>query len=165
MRVLRTHGWSASKVMLGFFHHRDLAGTCGCHGDDFMADGSDVLLDRQDRVMKDEFNAKILGRVGRGQLTEVKFFKRTLRWHEQEMCFSWSGGTRCVTGLAVLLGLADTRAVTKTRTPGTKATGGGARDAFGAAGCLSGSNLPLSGGIGRIHRPGETLIASTRRKL
>ena len=130
MRVLRTHGWSASKVMLGFFHHRDLAGTCGCHGDDFMADGSDVLLDRQDRVMKDEFNAKILGRVGRGQLTEVKFFKRTLRWHEQEMCFSWSGGTRCVTGLAVLLGLADTRAVTKTRTPGTKATGGGARDAL-----------------------------------
>ena len=34
-----------------------------------MADGSDVLLDRQDRVMKDEFNAKMLGRVGRGQLT------------------------------------------------------------------------------------------------
>ena len=32
--------------------------------------------------------------------------------------------------LAVLLGLADTRAVTKTGTPGTKATGGGARDAL-----------------------------------
>ena len=43
MRVLGTHGWSASKVMLGFFHHRDLAGTCGCHGDDFMADGSGAL--------------------------------------------------------------------------------------------------------------------------
>ena len=59
-------------------------------------------------------------------LTEVKFLKRTLRWHEQEMCFSWNGGTRYVAWLAVLLGLADTRAVTKTRTPGTKATGGGA---------------------------------------
>ena len=61
MRVLRTHGWSASKVMPGFFHHRDLAGTDGLYGDDFMAEGSDVLLDRLDRVMKDEFDAKILG--------------------------------------------------------------------------------------------------------
>ena len=73
MRVFRTHGWRASKVMLGFFHHRDPAGTCGCHGDGFMAEGSDALLDRLDRVMKDDFDAKMLGRVGRGQLTEVKF--------------------------------------------------------------------------------------------
>ena len=43
-----------------------------------MAEGSDVLLDRLDRVMKDKFNAKMLGRVGRGLLTEVKFLKRTL---------------------------------------------------------------------------------------
>ena len=45
MRVLRTHGWNANKVMPGFFHHTDPAGMCGCHGDDFMAD----------RVMADEF--------------------------------------------------------------------------------------------------------------
>ena len=57
MRVFRTHGWRASKVMPGFFHHRDPAGTCGCHGDDFMAEGSDALLDRLDRVKKDEFNS------------------------------------------------------------------------------------------------------------
>ena len=42
-----------------------------------MAEGSDVLLDRLDRVMADEFEAKILGRVGRGHLAEVKFLKRT----------------------------------------------------------------------------------------
>ena len=87
-RVLRTLGWSASKVMLAF-----------------MTEGSDALLDRQDRVPKDEFDAKMLGRVRRGQLTEVKFLERTLHWYEQEMCFSWSGGTRYVTELAVLLGL------------------------------------------------------------
>ena len=46
------------------------------------------------------------------------------------MSFSWSGGTRYVTELAVLLGFTDTRAATKTRTPGTKATGGGSRDAL-----------------------------------
>ena len=116
MRVLRTHGWNASKVMPGFFHHRDPAGTCGCHGDVFMAEGSDALLDRLDRVMADEFEAKMLGRVGRGHLAEVKFLKRTIRWHESEMSFSWSGGTRYVTELAMLLGLTDTRSVTMTRT-------------------------------------------------
>ena len=130
MRVLRTHWCSASEVMFGFFHHRDPAGTADVTETIFMAEGSDVLLDRLDRVVKDEFNAKMLGRVGRGKLSEVKFLKRTLRWHEQGMCFSWSGGTRYVTEFAVLLGLTDTRAVTKTRTPGTKATGGGARDAL-----------------------------------
>ena len=93
-----------------------------------MAEVSDVLLDRMGRVMKDEFNANMLG-CDRGQLTEAKFLKRTPRWNEQEMRFSWSGGTRYVTELAVLLGLTDTRAVTKTRTPGMKATGGAARDA------------------------------------
>ena len=46
------------------------------------------------------------------------------------MCFSWSGRTRYVTELAVLLGLTDTRSVMMTRTPGTKATGGNARDAL-----------------------------------
>ena len=39
-----------------------------------------------------------------------------------------SAGTRFVTELAVLLGLTDTRSVMMTRTPGTKATGGNARD-------------------------------------
>ena len=72
----------------------------------------------------------MLGRVGRDRHTEVKFLSRTARWHEQEMCFSWSGGTRYVTELAVLLGLTDIRDVTKTRTPETKATGGGTRDAL-----------------------------------
>ena len=128
MRVLRTHGWTASKVVPRFFHHREPTGTCGCHGDDFMAEGSDALLDLLDRVKRDEFDAKMLGRVGRGQLMEAKFLKRTVRWHEQEMCFRWSGDTRYITELAVMLGLTDTRAVTKTRTPGTKATGGGGRD-------------------------------------
>ena len=54
--------------MLGLFHYRDPAGACGCHGDDFMAEGSDVLVDRLDRVMEDGFNAKSLGHAGRGQL-------------------------------------------------------------------------------------------------
>ena len=101
MIVLRTHGWSASKVIPG------PAGTCGCHGDDFMAEGSDALLGRLGRVMKDEFDTKMLGRVGRGYFAGVKFLKRTLRWHEQAMCLSWSGGTRHVTEVAVLLGLTD----------------------------------------------------------
>ena len=108
-----------------------------------MAEGSDVLLDRLDRVMKDDFNAKMLGCVGRGRLTDVKFLGRTLGWHEQEVCFSWSGGTRNVTELAVLLGLSgEGKWWMRSRCPG-------------AAGYLSCSNLLLSGGIDRIHRPGQ----------
>ena len=51
--------------------------------------------------MKDEFDAKMLGRVGSGQLTDAMSLKRTVHWHEQEMCFSWAGGTRYVTELAL----------------------------------------------------------------
>ena len=66
MASKRWKRWNTNRVMPGFFHHRDPAGTCRCHGDDFMAEGSDALLDRLDRVMADEFEAKMLGRVGRG---------------------------------------------------------------------------------------------------
>ena len=156
MRVLRTHGWTASKMMSGFFHHRDPAGTCGCHGDDFMAGRQGCAAGSAGSYH--EFDAKMLGRVGRGELMEVKFLKRTVRWHEQEMCFSWSGATRYVTELAVLLGLTDTRAATKTRTPGTRNEGNRWRRSrcSGTAGYLSGSYLPLSGGIDRLHYPGQT---------
>ena len=53
------------------------------------------------------------------------------------MCFSWSGGTRCITGLAVLLGLGNTRAVTKTRTPRNEGNWRRRSRRLGAAGCLS----------------------------
>ena len=82
--------------------------------------------------MKDEFDAKMLGRLGSGQLTEAKSLKRTNHWHEHEMCFRWAGRTRYVTEPPVLLGRTDTRAVTKRRTPGPKATNGGACDALEA---------------------------------
>ena len=48
-----------------------------------MVQGSDALLDRLDRVMQDEIDAEMLGRVGRVHVAEVKFLKRTLRLHEQ----------------------------------------------------------------------------------
>ena len=66
--------------MSGTFHHRDPAGMCGCHGDDFM---------------------------GRRPLSEIKFLKRTLRWHDY------------VEELAKLLGHTGHRSVTKTRFLGT----------------------------------------------
>ena len=79
--------------------------------------------------MGDLRRAKMLGHVGNGQLADAKSLKRTVHRHEQEMCFSWAGGTRYVTELAVYV-RTDTRAVTKTQTPGPKATDGGACDAL-----------------------------------
>ena len=68
-------------------------------------------------IMMTEFEAKLLGRVGRGHLTEIKFLKRTVRWHDDEGCFSWSGGVHHVNELAELLGYTRDKAVTKTKTP------------------------------------------------
>ena len=129
-RVLKGYGWVASSVVPGIFHHRNPAGTCGCHGDDFMAEGDDDLLTRLDTIMSTEFEAKLLGRVGRGRLPEIKFLKRKLRWHEDETSFSWSGGAHYVAELAELLGFTSDKTSTKTKTPGTKATGSCARDAL-----------------------------------
>ena len=101
--------------------------------------------------MKDEFNAKMLGRVGRGQLTEVKFFKRTLRWDEQEMCFSWRGA-RCAAWTYRHLSCDED---TNSR---NEANWRRRSRCPGAFGYFAGSNLPLSGGIYRIHRPGQTWL-------
>ena len=90
----------------------------------------DDLIAQLDQMMMTEFEAKLLGRVGRGHLTEIKFLRRIVRWHDDEVCFSWSGGVHYVSELAELLGYTRDKAVTKTRTPGTKASGSGARDAL-----------------------------------
>ena len=44
----------------------------------FFAEGSDAVVDRLDRVKTDEFDAKMLGRVGRGFTSRKTsfFFKR-----------------------------------------------------------------------------------------
>ena len=98
----------------------------GCH-DDFVAEG---LLTRLGVIMSSEFEgAKLLGRLGRGHLPETRCLKHALRRREEEASFSWSGGTWYVDKLAQLHGHTGDRAVTKTKTPGTKATGSGARDA------------------------------------
>ena len=136
--------------MPGLFH-RDPAGTCGCHRDDCMAEGSDVMLDWMDPVMKDEFNAKMLGRVCRGQLTEVKFLTRTIRWHEQEMCFSCSGDTirhkarRCAVW-TYGHSSCDEDTSRRSRCPGV-------------VGYFADSNLPLIVGIVRLHLPGQTCLS------
>ena len=110
--------------------------------------------------MTDEFDAKMQGRVGRGYLAEIKFFKRTLRWHVQEVRFHWSGSTRYVTELAVLLELTDTRAVIKTRTAGTKETDGGARDVLEPLETFQAAIFPPA--VGLIGSSRTDLIASMR---
>ena len=121
-RVFKRFGWRAIALTLGYATTKILAGMCGCHGRHFVAEGSDELVTLLDAIMSTEFEAKLLGRVGRGILPVMKFLKRTLRWHEEEASFRWSGGTRYVEELSQLRGLADDRAATKRKTAGTKAT-------------------------------------------
>ena len=118
-----------------------------------MAEGSDALLERLDRVMKDEFDAKMLGRVGRDQLTEVKFFKRAVRWHEQELQLEWRHTTRHRTrGVAWTDGHSSCDEDTNTRNEGDWWR---RSRCSGTAGDFSGSYLPLSGGINWTHCPGQ----------
>ena len=44
MRMLGTQEWTASRTIPSFFQHRDHAGTCGCHGSNTMAEGSDEAV-------------------------------------------------------------------------------------------------------------------------
>ena len=89
--------------MVGICHNQDPAAMCECHGDDVVAEGSEPLT-RLDAIMPLAFEAKLLGRVGRGHLPEIKFLKRSLHWLEGEASFSWSGGTRYVQEPSQLIG-------------------------------------------------------------
>ena len=59
-------------VMSGIFHHQDVAGMCGCHGDDFVAEGSGELLARQDVIIPSDLETKLLRRVGRPAMLHMK---------------------------------------------------------------------------------------------
>ena len=72
-------------------YHQDFAGMCGMPWRR-LPGSSDELLTRLDVIMSSEFEAKLLGRVGRGHLPEIKFLKRASRWYEQEASFRWSAG-------------------------------------------------------------------------
>ena len=74
-KVLKRFGWRASSVMAGPIIKTWLA-RFGCHGDDdFMAEGGDDLLTSLDKILMSEFEAKLLGRVGRRHRSDIMFFK------------------------------------------------------------------------------------------
>ena len=90
-------------------------------------------------ILSSEFEARLLGRVGRGHLPGIKFLKSVaLARGGSEVQLEWRNPVRRGTG-AVAWAHSRQRAVTKT--PGTKATGSGARgaleplDTFQAAVC------------------------------
>ena len=56
----------------------------------------------------------------------TKQLRRQVRWHVQEIRFSWAGGKRYATELVMLSGRMDIRAVAKARTRESKAIDGGA---------------------------------------
>ena len=67
--------------------------TLNCHGDDFLAEGTSRALDRLDDVLTQNFDTKVLPRIGPpaagGQVTSGKHLGRTIRWTPQG--FEWDG--------------------------------------------------------------------------
>ena len=78
--------------------------------------------------MLSEFEAKVLGRVGRGHLPDIKLLGRTLRWQmarrgsELQLVF--------VAALSLMRQFPLRTGFRRSKTPRTKATGSGARDAL-----------------------------------
>ena len=81
--------------------------------------------------MMTDFGARLLGRMGSGHLSEIKFSNENCAGPRTSCA---SAGSAYVEELAKLLGHTGDRAVTKTRTPEAKATGSGARDALELSG-------------------------------
>ena len=75
---------------------------------------------------------------------------------------SAGGEQEWVTELAVFFGLTDTRAVVETRTPGTKATRGGARDALEPLDTFQAATIRSA--VGSDTSSWTDLIASMRRR-
>ena len=138
------------------FHHRDLAGTCGCYGDDFVAEGCNEPLRRWDAIMSSEFEAKLLG--GRGHPREIKFQKRTMRWHEEEASFrlEWRSPVRRGTGAVARAHRrqsSDKGEVSRTK---RKRSGSAARDALETLDTFQAPVYSDRGGHDWLHRLGQT---------
>ena len=118
------------------FYHSGHDTTVNCHGDDFLAEAEASGLDALDKVLSENFDVKILPRIGPpnagGQTTSGKHLGRTIRWTPRG--FEWDGAQCHVTELISLMGLRDTAAGRTAAskgasTPGSKDTGKAMRNA------------------------------------
>ena len=110
-------------------YYKKAADLClSCHGDDFLASGEKEELDALDKLMAENYEVKILPRIGDprhgGEVTEGRHLGRVIRWTEEG--FTWEGDPKYSPQVIEELGLKGCKGVD---TPASKSTGIGVRNA------------------------------------
>ena len=110
-------------------YYKKAADLClSCHGDDFLASGEKEELDALDKLMAENYEVKILPRIGDprhgGEVTEGRHLGRVIRWTEEG--FTWESDPKYSPQVIEELDLKGCKGVD---TPASKSTGIGVRNA------------------------------------
>ena len=129
-KVLTDNGFAEAKVEPNVFHadtvadiDDDIDGVV--HGDDFLFSTVQERADELDIIMKDNFDIKLLGRVGPGAGTEAPTLKRKINFTREG--FFWEADTKHADELITWASVETARPAP---TPGTKETTKNMRDAM-----------------------------------
>ena len=127
--VVKKGGFEAVKNVPGMFYHPEWQVTLSCHGDDFLAEGLAGDLDRLGQLMVENFETKVLPRIGPsaagGATNKGEHLHRIIQWKEGPTpMFTWEADPKYAKLLATELNLNDGKGVD---TPSSKDTGKGDR--------------------------------------
>ena len=131
MRISGTkkkYGFSAVASVPGLFYHPEYDLMLSYHGDNFLASGDKRALDFLDEVMVQEYETKVLPRIGApqhgGQCKRGDHLHRTIEWTGNG--YSWKADDKYQQMLVEEMGLQGAKGVD---TPASKDTGKHDRDA------------------------------------
>ena len=112
-------------------HHEDDSSSV-CHGDDFLAEGSERTLSELDRLLNEHFEVTAGNMIGPGRPRQTRYLTRIIGYTEDipehgGPGFFWTADPKHVD---FLVQWTKKRSGKPAVTPGTKATGMGARDSL-----------------------------------
>ena len=127
-KTKRKHGFLEIANVPGLFYHPVHDLLVSCHGDDFLASGTKEALDFLDAIMVQEYETKVLPRIGApehgGHCREGYHLHRKITWSPRG--FSWEADKKYADVLVTELGLRGAKGVD---TPASKDCGKSDRDA------------------------------------
>ena len=133
--VMDSGGWHCLQSVPNAFYlpvegHREDDSSSVCHGDDFLAEGSERNLDELDELLNEHFDVTAGNVIGPGGPGQVRYLKRIIGYTENLLDnkgpgFFWTADPKHVD---FLVQWTKKRGGKPAVTPGTKATGMGGRD-------------------------------------
>ena len=106
---MQKEGFQLLAIMPMTFYHPVLDICMGCHGDDFLAEGTAASCDELDKIMHRCFEVKIMPRIGPpehgGQATSGRHLGRLIKWSPKG--FTWEGNEKHLVDLFEATGLKE----------------------------------------------------------